>query len=1560
MSQDVENKVVSMDLDNSKFLRNADQVVKTMGTIGKSLISIPGYAEDGSEKLEEAMKNVSAGLDFVKDKFSTWGIVGMTVVENLTNRITDGLIGSIQKLGNFLKIEESTIGAISSGWDKYAKKTDYVATILAATNDPMEKVTEQMEKLNWFTDETSYNFTDMVENIGKFTSQGIALEDAVVDMEGIATWAALCGQNATVASRAMYQLAQAVGTGTVKLMDWRSIESASMATKDFKESVLEVASSGGKGVATLTKNVDKLGNVTYKTLKKGTEVGIENFNDTLQEEWFDKRALEEVLRLYGQYADGVNEVYNELNGSGYITMDILKMVDEFKEGTLDLASVADKSGVSIETLTEQFTKLSSEEYEVGKKAFEAAQKARTFTAAVDATVEAASSVWSNIWELIFGDVEKATELWSNFCEFLYNAFVNPLWDIEEEIEEFVGSGGMEKFKRGLSYLGDSFLILEENIQKLFSGGLSTVLMDISNKLAYFGIMVKRVLENLEESSSLEVFVKSIKNIFDFVKQIISPIKEAFNTIFQTKTINNFTDVLRKGINDFNIFTTKLKISEETGKKIKTIFEAVFKVIKDVFTFVTNLIPKFKPLLDVGGRILKIIFNATAAIASLITGEENASESTDILTSTINLLADGLHWVIDKIEGFAASNVWKTIKQIAGDIKDKVVEAVTKIKEKLDDMDIFDFFKLIKEATAVIAGINIAEKLGNLGMVFSAIQQAGKDLWQFIKDFRYTEAEEFGESMLKLAEAIILVAAALFIFSLIPTDKIWNAVGVLGAMFVVLGTAYALFYKYGQDGLKNTWALSMAATAMIEFAGAILLLAVALGAFALIAKMDTIWTGLLLMTIVIGELLLSMYALSKMSAKCIIAATALAIVSVALLLLAGALAAFSAVAMMSTFQDGCVAMLGMIIIITGMTAVLGEVKMKCIVAAAAILVVAVAMLLLVASLAALTALASNDHVWQGFALMALVLAAVVVALVALSSVAGPVLLASAALLVASVAITVFSAALIVAAAGIFIFVTTLSLIAAEIIGIGVLIGKAIDSVMTDVAEGITNLIASVGKGIGEGISAISKGIEDFAKSISSIGSGIEDFGDGMRSLEGISWLSTAAGVAGTAAAFNDFDEDTMVAVSEALKDFVSVISSLQQNESIATGITGVADSFGKIIKVIDDIKLKIDEALIFVQDKMAVFQMDFMHMTVFLGSEWGELCFTISDSFATAMDSVQGYLATAATTMASAFDPVIDKINQIKAFFAPDNGNGQNGGGITTPGTPGQGYTPGQGMFASGSAFQQYITDVNNLGTAMEGINPIAMIFGTTLGTEVTQGTEDAAAAASTFGTTLTTALVASLAGLPAAIKSAMTNGANAVRSTRGEYFSAGRFCGEGLRDGLLSMLDAVEAAARAIGAVAAAATRMALAVNSPSKVYRSLGLSCGEGLVMGLEWSQPEVKKAATNLVTNTMSNLASMVQNAMDESLTPVITPVLNTETLEKGVSGIASMFKDQGINANMSYNKAVSLGNSMDSGTIQNGGNPNAPVYQFTQNNYSPKALNRIEIYRQTRNQLSAAKGA
>ena len=232
MKNDVDRRVVEYEFDNSKFDKNVKKSTKTLNKFDETL----------------QFKDVSKSLDEIKIKFSALDIVFASTVRNITDRVVNLGVRLIKSL---------SIDNLTAGWQKFGEKTIAVGTLMAQSlkvagrtiedySERMEVVTDQLDKLNWFTDETSYNFTDMVDNIGKFTAAGQDLDKSVEAMMGIANWAALSGQNAATASRAMYQLSQALGKGYVQLIDYKSIQNANMDTQEFRKTVLETAVAMGE------------------------------------------------------------------------------------------------------------------------------------------------------------------------------------------------------------------------------------------------------------------------------------------------------------------------------------------------------------------------------------------------------------------------------------------------------------------------------------------------------------------------------------------------------------------------------------------------------------------------------------------------------------------------------------------------------------------------------------------------------------------------------------------------------------------------------------------------------------------------------------------------------------------------------------------------------------------------------------------------------------------------------------------------------------------------------------------------------------------------------------------------------------------------------------------------------------------------------------------------------------------------------------------------------------------------------------------------------------------
>ena len=342
MSKTVDERVVSMQFDNKQFEANVQTSMSTLDKL-KQKLDFKG-ASKGLENVNAAVKNVnmsglSSAVETVSMKFSALQVMAVTALANITN----SAINAGKRIVHAL-----TIAPITTGFQEYELKMNSVQTIMASTGETLETVNEYLEELNKYADKTIYSFSDMTSNIGKFTNAGVKLEDAVMAIKGISNEAAVSGANANEASHAMYNFAQALSAGYVKLIDWKSIETANMSTVEFKNQLIQTAVElgtlieiDGKYKSTTT---DLNGNVS----KLFTSTSM--FNESLSSQWMTTEVLVETLK---DYAD--------------------------------------------------------ETTDIGKKAYAAAQDVKTFTQLFDTLKEAAQSGWAQTWELIIGDFDEAKE-----------------------------------------------------------------------------------------------------------------------------------------------------------------------------------------------------------------------------------------------------------------------------------------------------------------------------------------------------------------------------------------------------------------------------------------------------------------------------------------------------------------------------------------------------------------------------------------------------------------------------------------------------------------------------------------------------------------------------------------------------------------------------------------------------------------------------------------------------------------------------------------------------------------------------------------------------------------------------------------------------------------------------------------------------------------------------------------------------------------------------------------------------------------------------------------------
>lgn len=465
MSNSIDSKVVEMKFDNRDFEANVKNTMSTLDKL-KDKLKFKG-AEAGLTSIQKAsdkidFSGVSNGLDIASVKFSAFQVAGITAISNITN----SLLGLGKNLINTFVIEPRT-----QGFSEYELEMGSVQNIMNATGASVEEVGRYLDELNTYADKTIYSFSDMTANIGKFTNAGVGLDKAVAAIQGISNEAAISGANANEASRAMYNFAQALSQGSVKLIDWKSIELANMATVDFKNQLIQTAVSMGTLVEQNGKYISTTKDATGHVSAAFDATSM--FNDSLSSQWLTTDVLVTTL---GRYAD--------------------------------------------------------ETTDIGKKAFAAAKDVKTFSMMWDTLKESAGSGWAETFELIFGNFEEAKTLWTGLTT-VFGDVISKISTVRNTLVKSVMQGSWGQFVDKITAAGISLDTFKSKLTEIANahgidinsliekyGSFEAALSRCDNA----GALVAETLKNLVDASkaagnSQDQFNQKLLSFQDTVKRV---------------------------------------------------------------------------------------------------------------------------------------------------------------------------------------------------------------------------------------------------------------------------------------------------------------------------------------------------------------------------------------------------------------------------------------------------------------------------------------------------------------------------------------------------------------------------------------------------------------------------------------------------------------------------------------------------------------------------------------------------------------------------------------------------------------------------------------------------------------------------------------------------------------------------------------------------------------------------------------------------------------------------------------------------------------------------------
>lgn len=1093
MSTTIDQRVVEMRFDNKQFEQNMSTTMSSLDKFKQSL-NLTG-ATKGLEEVASAskrcdMSGISNAVETVRMRFSALEIMAITTLTNITNSAVNAGKRILSAL---------TIDPVRAGFSEYELKMGSIQTMMAATGESLETVNGYLNELNEYSDKTIYSFSDMTQNIGKFTNAGVNLEDSVTAIKGIANVAAVSGANSNEASRAMYNFSQALSSGYVKLIDWKSIELANMGTVEFKQQLLDAAAAAG----TLTKTGDGM----YKTVDGKLVSATKNFNDSLQDQWMTSEVLINTLK---QYTDESTEIGKKATKAATEVKTLSQLFDTLKESA--------QSGWA-------------QSWEIIVGDFEEAKQLMTelsdiFGGLIGKQAESRNELLEN-WKTLGGrtalldSVRNALEAIGSIAKPIGEAFreifppmtAERLLALTEGLKSFTESlklsdGTADKLKRTFKGIFAILGIVKQAFSAVFEavgslmGGVGELGGGILDITAGFGDWLVKLHDFIESSGIFNrilsgvvavvgAALKCLKTFVGFInKKVTAPGLEVMGSVLdkikdKLSILGDVASVMKDGIisafdatGSFLEQCTLFKVLDIVWKAIKTIASGIAKAFGALTKGLINIFSgaDFNEAIDIltslftGGIVIKVIqflkgimgpledvkdffgdfLGGITGVLEDVQGRLKAGTLKTIATAIAILAASLLVLSFIDAEGLARATGAITALFVELSIALAVINGMTKQK------GLFAATSALKGIATAMLILSVAMKIlstmsvEDMLVAFAGIAGGLTALVIAINLLPEKKVKSAASSMKKMATALLILSLALKIMG----SMSWSQMAVgLTTMSISLAALVGALHLLPKDTGVKTLGLISFATAMVILAGALKI-------------MGTMsWEEMAISLVTLGGALAIMSGALHLMKGAIGGALAMFIVAPALLLLAASLKILSTMSL-AEMGIGLVALGGSLLLLAA-----GLNLMTSAIPGALALMVASAALAVLAPVILLLGTVSWQTVAQGLLTIAGAFLVIGVAGLVLSPIV-PAILALAG------AMALIGIGTLAAGAGLILFGTGLTALA---VGFTALVGS-LGAVVSGIIAIVSSVITGILKGIGDGIVAFCKVITDGAPAI----------------------------------------------------------------------------------------------------------------------------------------------------------------------------------------------------------------------------------------------------------------------------------------------------------------------------------------------------------------------------------------------------------------------------------------------------------------------------------------------
>ena len=763
MSKEIDEKVVSMKFDNKQFMDKTSESMTQIDKLKNSLRltdAAKGFDDINNAAGKVDLNQIGTATEEVSVKFNALQIFAKRMLEN----IADTAYYTGKRI-----VSAFTIDPIKTGLQEYETQINAVQTILANTESKgttLEDVNGALDKLNAYADKTIYNFTEMTRNIGTFTAAGVDLDTSVNAIQGIANLAAVSGSNSQQASTAMYQLSQALSSGTVKLMDWNSVVNAGMGGQVFQDALKETA---------------RVHDIAIDDMIE--EQG--SFRETLSEGWLTSEILTETLQKFTMATEGLTEeqiAQNRamLKSKGY--------TDEQIDGI----------------------------FKLGNTATNAATKVKTFTQLMDTLKEAAQSGWTQTWEILIGDFEEAKELWTKVSD-VFNKIIGDSAEARNALLQGWADGGgrqamLDSFVNVWKALVAIITPIKEAFREIFPPTTSEQLIKITEAIKNF---TSKLILSEHAQEKLKATFKGLFAVLDvgwfIIKEIAKGAMKVFGGLLEL--VVSLTGGVNDATGSFGDWLVGVRDSVKKSTVFSTIIGGIVTVLMKLIDVMKRVVSYIKES-NVLGKIVSGIATVFSKLGNVIKTvysylKENVRfPSLEGFLVVLTAIWNGIKWVFDKIVG--------VFKSVGGGL--------------LDAFRAGDFKRVLEIFnTGVIGGIllgikNFTDGFGSFKKGIKGIMNGVSDILDGVGECLEAFASRVkAAALLDIAKAMAILTAAIVVLSLLDPAKVNDSLGTITMLFIELMGAMAILSRLGGGDV----AVFKMSSTLIGMSVAILILASAL-------------------------------------------------------------------------------------------------------------------------------------------------------------------------------------------------------------------------------------------------------------------------------------------------------------------------------------------------------------------------------------------------------------------------------------------------------------------------------------------------------------------------------------------------------------------------------------------------------------------------------------------------------------------------------------------------------------------------------------------------------------